>query len=324
MGEWYDDLDPEMVYSLYAGGFKTGIVRIALLLDVFTPLADGPADADSVAEACGCDALGIGALLDYLACIELLEREDNTYTLTPTAAAFLVPRERTYAGDWVLMETSPGLWESMLDAVRSGHPSHYPLPAAQDAWLESYRSSRWDVSLRMWRAAGIEPGQGKSLRILDLACGCAIKSFALAQADPAIRVACIDRADVLKVARDLAARLRILPQVTFRSEDLHSFRGAAGSYDAVLLGQITYALTPEQNRDLFARVHRALSPGGILLIDAIMASEKPAELASLITFLSWSLSGSAAHSFDQYQDWLEGSGFQWVKRLGNLWLSAGK
>lgn len=90
--------DPDLVYSLYTGGFKPQIVRIALLLDVFTPLVNGPVDAQAVAGACGCNVIGIGALLDYLSSLGLLKRGDNTYTLTPTAVAFLVPGQQSYAG----------------------------------------------------------------------------------------------------------------------------------------------------------------------------------------------------------------------------------
>ena len=43
-----------LVYDAYGGIYGPQILRIALLLDVFTPLADGPAEAQVVANACGC------------------------------------------------------------------------------------------------------------------------------------------------------------------------------------------------------------------------------------------------------------------------------
>ena len=51
--------DPDFVYSLFTGVYKPQLVRIALTLDVFTPLASGPADAQAVAQACGCSPSGI-------------------------------------------------------------------------------------------------------------------------------------------------------------------------------------------------------------------------------------------------------------------------
>jgi len=316
--------DPDMVYGLYSGGFKSQFTRIALLLDVFTPLADGAADAASVAAHCGCDVSGTRALLDYLASIGLLSREADTYSLTPTAATFLVLHEKTYAGRWILEQTEPDLWHGMLRALQSGKPYRQPFTWAQDAWLESYRSARLSVSLQMWQAAGIEPGRGQELRLADLGSGCAIKSLALAQADPAVHVTCLDRPEVLEVARDLASRLHITPQVTFRSGDLLSLDLGVRCYDVALLGQITQALTADQNVDLLSRVGRALKSDGLLVIDTIMAGEEPTELTSLITLLMWGTSGGAAHSFADYRTWLEASGFGQVTKLSQLWLTAVK
>jgi SAM-dependent methyltransferase len=314
--------DSDLVYSLYANGWKPQLVRIALLVDVFTPLADGPADAHTVAHACGCDLFGVRTLLNYLSSLRLLEREGSTYALSPTAAAFLVPGRPTYAGDWVLTWTEPEMWDGVLEALRSGRPSCHALSYAQDQWLESYRSWRPAESLRMWRAAGVEPGQRPGLRVLDVACGCAIKSLVLAQADPTVHVTCVDAAEVLEVAHDLAERLQVVSQVTFLPGDLHTIDLGDGRYDAALLGQITDALTPEQNTDLFRRAYKALPVGGTLVIDVFMALEEPTEGSGISTLLAWALHGGAAHSFTDYRRWLEDVGFKRVDQLSDRWLSA--
>jgi hypothetical protein len=40
-----DAPNPNLIYDLYTGAFRPQTVRLALQLDVFSPLADGPADA---------------------------------------------------------------------------------------------------------------------------------------------------------------------------------------------------------------------------------------------------------------------------------------
>jgi SAM-dependent methyltransferase len=316
--------DPDLVYGLYTGDYKVQLARIALRLDVFTPLANGPADAEAVAKACGCDATGARALLDYLTSLNLLERRGDVYALTPTADAFLVPGRKTYAGRVVTNETNPEEWERMWQAFRTGQPSRHAEDWAQDAWLESYSTWRPAKSLEMWRAAGVEPGRRPGLRLLDLACGCAVKSLVLARADPAVRVTCVDRAEVLVVARDLADRLHVTSQVTFQPGDLLADDFGENWFSAVLLGQISYYLAPAQNASLFQRIHKALAPGGKLVIDAIMASDSdtPAEEASLVTALMWAICGGAAHSFDRYKGWLTGAGFKNVNQLSERWLVA--
>jgi hypothetical protein len=187
--------DADFVYSLFTGVYKPQLVQIALTLDVFTPLASGPTDAQAVAQACGCSPSGIRLLLDYLSTIGVLERHANNYALTLTTATFFVPQKQSYVGDLVLQRTTAETVEGYLRALRSGQP-YYPVrPWAQGAWLQSYGSSQ--PALEMWRLAGLEPGRTSRLRIVDLACGCAIKSLALAHADPMVQLNCVDSPEVL-------------------------------------------------------------------------------------------------------------------------------
>jgi C-methyltransferase len=316
--------DPDFIYSLFTGIYKPQLVRIALTLDVFTPLASGPADAQAVAQACGCSPSGIRVLLDYLSSIGVVERHSDNYALTPTASTFFVPKKQSYAGGFVLEETSAKTEEGYLRAVRSGEPCNLVVPWAQDAWLESYRSSRPAKSLEMWHLAGFEVGRTSILRIVDLACGCAIKSLTLAHADPMVQINCIDSPEVLEVARDLAKRLGVLSQVMFLPGDLHSVDLGVGQFDAALLGQITDYFTPEQNIALFRRVHKSLVPTGVLVIDGPMSSHTSGELENLVSFFTWAMSGGKAHSFAEYSNWLEVAGFKVVRQLGMNWLSAQK
>jgi len=148
----------------------------------------------------------------------------------------------------------------------------------------------------------------------------------LAQADPAVRVTCVDRAEVLEVARDLADRLHVTSQVTFRPGDLLKDDFGENWFNAILLGQISYYLTPAQNAGLFRRIQRTLAPGGKFVIDAIMASDSdaPTKPASFVTALLWAISGGAAHTFDHYQSWLTDAGFSRVSQLSERWLVAVK
>ncbi len=224
------------------------------------------------------------------------------------------------------METDPQLWEGVLQALRSGQPVHPSVPWEQDAWLESYRAWRPAQSHEMWRAAGIAPGHRPGLRVLDVACGCAIKSFVLAQADPTVHITCLDRAEVLEVARALAERLHLLPQVTFLPADLHAVQFGADQYEAALLGQITHHLTPVQNQTLFHQIFHTLVPGGLLVIDVPLRveTEPPSEEVSLLNVALGVISGGAMYTVDDYRDWLQQSGFGEVRRLGERWLAAYK
>ena len=95
------------------------------------------------------------------------------------------------------------------------------------------------------------------------------------------------------VARQLAERLGVSAQVSFRPGDLQTADLGDESFDLAFLGQITYFLTQSENIQLFAKLHQILSPSGLLVIDAIMRSDEPSEWASVVTLLMRSLTGGA-------------------------------
>jgi hypothetical protein len=314
--------DPDLLYRLYSDHHAQSL-RLGLMLDVFTPLENGGASAQTVAEACGCDPAGMAALLDLLACLGVIRRDGPTFRPTPTSSMFLVPGKRSFAGRYLLAESGASLWDGISQALRSGQPSHLAFPWAQDAWLESYRASRPEESRAMWRAAGLAPGSRPGLRVVDLACGCSIKSLVLVETDPSVQLTCIDSRDVLEVAGDLARRMGLLDQVTFVEGGL-DFELPPQAFDAALLGQVTYYLDPDRMRRLAERLHAALDHGGQLLVDAVRADDPPSEWASYVTLVTWGVSGGSAHTFEAYQQWLTQAGFSDVGRLSERWLVARK
>jgi SAM-dependent methyltransferase len=254
--------------------------------------------------------------------VGLLVSAGGRYELTPTAATFLVRGRPAYAGEWVLAETDPRFWEAVLDSVRTGERAEGDFPWQQDAWLESYRSDRPEQALSMWRAAGIDPDSDGPLALLDLASGCGIKSMALAQSREGVHVTCIDSAQVLEVAADLAARMGVSGHVSLKEGDILHIDLGRSQYDVTLLGQVTDYFTPAQNTVLFGRVREALKPAGVLVIDVPMSSDQPELGTSLVGLLTWSISGGRAHSFGEYEAWLTEAGFASVELLGKTWIGA--
>ncbi len=322
MDDTSPQLNPDLVYDLFWGIFKPQLIRLALQLDVFTSLATGQTTAEQIAQSCHCDTFGMKSLLDYLCSLQVLECHGSIYTLTPTAATFLVKGRQAYVGDMILHYTDKALFDKIQRSLRSGQPFSLGEDFVQDAWLESHLPWRIPKSLEMWQVAGMKTGQQQRLQILDVACGCAIKSLALAQASPNVQVTCLDSADVLVVARDLAERMGVESQVVLKPANLLDADFGKNQFDAVLSGQITHYLTKAQNASLFHRIYSALSPNGILVIDCPMATDEPSETISFLTLVVWANSGGAAYSFEMYRGWLRDSGFRQIRQLSERWVVA--
>jgi SAM-dependent methyltransferase len=314
----------DRIYDLYTDVYKPQVVRVALALDVFTPLAGGATTAEAVARFCQCDLAGMRHLLDYLASLDVLARQGDTYALSQEAATFLVRGSKAYAGDLIMHFTGSAPWESLAETIHTGRPRPFDLEIhfAQDAWIESYRSARLPSSLEMWAKVGVVPGSTARLQLLDIACGCAIKSLVFVQKSPDVELTCLDQPLVLEAARDLAERWGAVHKVRFVSDNLLTAELGEACYDLCLLGQITHYLTGEQNRDLFKRICQALVPGGRLVLDVPMAAAQPDEDVSFLSLMLWANSGGSAHSFEQYRTWLLEVGFATVQQHSQRLLSA--
>jgi SAM-dependent methyltransferase len=314
----------DRIYDLYTGVYKPQVMRIALTLDIFSPMKAGPATADKIAHGCHCEKTGMLHLLDYLSSINVLLKHADNYSLSPEAATFLVRGEKSYAGDLIIDFINPAPWDSVMQSVQTGEPRNVDkeIHFAEDAWIESFRSNRIKSSRDMWATVNINPAESLRYQMLDVACGCAIKSLVLVKQSPGIFLTCLDTDLVLESARNLAARWGVLSQVRFTPDNLLTADIGIDVYDCCLLGQITHYLTRFQNKDLFMRIFNALREGGSLVLDVPMSSDRLDESSSFLSLLLWANSGGCTYEFEEYRCWLLEAGFTIVKQHSDRLLSA--
>ena len=173
-------------------------------------------------------------------------------------------------------------WEGngqLAEAIRTGkRPIAYSATTIEaiDIWIGAYSRS-WTAPetylkncVAMWQALGIHGHDG--LRILDLACGPAPKSLALALANPGVRVTLVDWERVLEVARKVAADLGVDNQVTSFSGNLTRAVYGRNQCDVAFLGDVTHFFSPEQNIRVFRKAYDALVDGGTLVVVRLEAN----------------------------------------------------
>jgi cyclopropane fatty-acyl-phospholipid synthase-like methyltransferase len=91
-----------------------------------------------------------------------------------------------------------------------------------------------------------------------------------------------------------------------------------GGYDLVLISAICHMLGVKENRDLLARVHRALAPGGRVAIqDFLLRPDKAGPRAGALFSLNMLVNtrGGASYSEEEYTAWLREAGFGEVRRV---------
>src|SRR4051812_25976920 len=90
--------NPLLIFDALNAYQRTAALKTAVELDVFSHIGAGAATVPQIASAAAASEKGIRILCDYLVIEGFLAKQGNTYSLTPTAAAFLDKRSPAYMG----------------------------------------------------------------------------------------------------------------------------------------------------------------------------------------------------------------------------------
>jgi len=91
-------ISPDRIMQLGLGFWASKVLLSAVELDLFTHLAAGPLDAESLRQRLGLHPRGARDFFDTLVALGMLEREDGRYRNTPQTALYLDRGEPSYVG----------------------------------------------------------------------------------------------------------------------------------------------------------------------------------------------------------------------------------
>ncbi len=312
--------DPQRLLQIHHSALSARALSSAFELDIFSPLSKGRKSAEEVAAVSGASARGVRMLLDGIAALAVIEKKDGRYGLLPGSARYLLPSSPDYIGAVLAGGQLWQSWGGLSEAVRSGRPA---LAVDKKERAESF----FPLLIRTLHALNREParrlaialGAGtihKGMRVLDLACGSAVWSLAIAEADREARVVAQDFPGVLEETRAYVAREGCAGRFDYLPGDLNEVSFGREKFDLTLLGNIVHSLGEGPARSLFARLHPALRPQGRLaIIDFIPDEDRTGPPAPVLFALNMLLQTEEGDSFtlSQYRAWLEDAGFEGIE-----------
>lgn len=257
----------------FAFGFVPGVaVYSAIELGVFAAVAEGHDTVAKLAAACGCQVRGMQPLVYTLTGLGLLQQAGENFSLAPDTQIFLLPSSPAYLGGVIAHQTKMiGAWAHMPEAIRQGKPPGTVVEGDQDdgaffaAFVDSLFNLNWPAAQVVARAL---PAAGTAV---DIGCGSAVWSLALAQVQPELKVVAVDRPLVLdSVAKVFAERLGCGPRYEYRAGNFRDVD--LGKSDVAFLGHILHSEGEAASRTLLKRIHDGLNPGGVLVIAEMVAS----------------------------------------------------
>jgi ubiquinone/menaquinone biosynthesis C-methylase UbiE len=276
-------------------------------------LAEGPREPSELAEHLGLQAAGTELVLDVIASLGHVElRPDGRYEMTERARRWLDPRSDHYVGDF-LADTGEywQWWQGLEDLVRDGrHVELHDKPADDPYWRSYIRGQYQIARLSSAEVAKAVPLQSGAHSLLDVAGGHGEFSMALCRRYPGLKATIVDLPGSARVGREIVFGAGMEDRVRHVEGDMFE-ADLGGPHDGALCFNIVHHQTPEQARELFARIRAVLRPGAPLCVLELYdrpEGQKP-DSGSILGLFFHLTSGADTYTVEQVSRWLAESGF---------------
>jgi ubiquinone/menaquinone biosynthesis C-methylase UbiE len=294
------------------------VVATAATHSLFTLIEEGADTPEALAGRAGLSPRGTLAVLDALVGIGLIRVVDGRYRNSEEASFYLVENQPAYLGAHARMVLGPygRAFQQLPEVVRTGVPSFLQEAGVEDHlfWEELVLTiAPLGMPVAKTLATQLDLRHLAAPAVLDVAGGAGMYSIALLRANAGARATQIDRPNVNRIARDVAARFGVLDRFRTVDGDFHTADFGASEYDVALYANIARQESPEDNTAVFRKVRRALRPGGTLVVsDYVLNDDRTGNAWSglLHIFMLVRTKAGAAWRRADYQGWLRQAGFQ--------------
>ena len=255
-------------------------------LDVFSLLAKRPAPVETLARKLCLHPRPLARLLNALVACGLLKKQNEKFSNTLTADAFLVKGEPEYFGDYLsIVNDVSETWGRYEEVIRGNHS----LPLFQKDTPQASGSARVldgrqhqlvrRVMLAQeafsYRQAHVLPAVYNFSRhslLLDIGGGTGIFSVMAVKAQPHLNAIVFDMPAVCAVARERIKLYKAAKKVTVQEGNILTDELPGGA-DVALISTVLDGYDEPECRMLLEKVFSALTPRGVLIVNETMLNE---------------------------------------------------
>jgi SAM-dependent methyltransferase len=269
--------DVTPLVSIASGFFAANVLAAAIELDLFTTLS-APRTPSQVLEKTGMSPLRGQLFLDACVDLGLLVRDDDgRYRDSPAAAEFLLPGPSCYFGNFGSLLSRPNHlpWHRLTELLRgNGCCTHTPAAGAAAAWddpaaalVRTFWPAVRPVSEEAGHALGRVVDFGGVRRLLDVAGGSAPYTIALCADHPHLHATVYEMPWVGDLASARIAEAGLTGRITVATGDFLVDELPVG-HDGALVASVLHSWAPDAAAALLRKIHRALTPGGLVVLVA--------------------------------------------------------
>ena len=307
--------------ALASGHVEARIVQTAVELAVFDSLAAASLTSQEIAKRLSLEPASTELLLNALAAMDLLQKRDDLFSLSPVAKEYLLKTSHHDLGGMIRFDASLwGCWEKLPLAIRTGQPVRSPNMYQDDQReteifinaMDSLVKARGDTAA-MASALDWHP----VVTLLDVGSGPATYPIELCTRVPTLRATVFDLPGTLKITERYIAQAGLAERIRLVAGDYRS-DSVPGSYDLILLSNVIHGEHPAKNEALMLKLAANLNRSGQLVIkdhilDETRANPPVGAIFSLLMLLT--TDGGRCYSFMEIKRWLERAGLKDVRQI---------
>ncbi|MFC1836784.1 methyltransferase [Thermodesulfobacteriota bacterium] len=310
----------DSVLELSAGFLKARILLSAAELDLFTILGHKASTVDELCRVKGWSPRALTILLDSLAAIGLVVKQpDGVYSVEDLAFRLLGSEGDESVLPMILHRGRMWrTWSKLTDIVKQGSdPNRVDMEESPDEEVEAFIGAMQvigrDTAERI--AGSIDLNGYKNM--LDVGGGSGVYTAAFMNKAPQLKATIFDRPRVIEIARERMTDAGLIDRVTLIEGDYNENELPLG-HDLALLSAIVHINGHEGNIELYRKIHRALRPGGTIMIRDYFLDESrtfPPEGAVFAVNMLVATAAGNSYTMEETREALEAVGFKDAKLI---------
>jgi SAM-dependent methyltransferase len=312
---------PEKIMELACAFWASKTLLSAVELGLFSELAKGPANAESLRDRLDLHERSARDFLDALVALGMLERRDGQYSNTPETDLFLDRAKPSYVGGMLEMANARlyQFWGTLTEGLRTGRPQN-EVKSGGDFFGELY-SDPARLKQFLHAMTGISMGSGLAIAqkfpwqkyetFVDIGAAEGGVPVQIALAHGHLTGGGFDLPVVQPIFEEYVASFNLSDRLRFYPGDF--FADPLPKVDVLVMGHILHDWNLDEKKVLLAKAYEALPKGGCLIIhEAIIDDERKQNAFGLLMSLNMLIEtpGGFDYTGSDCCSWMRHAGFQ--------------
>jgi len=268
------DPTPDHILQLGFAFWGSKTLLSAVDLGLFTELAQGPLDAETLRTRLGLHPRSARDFFDALVALRMLERRGDRYANTPETDQYLDRNKPSYVGGILEMANARlyPFWGALTEGLRTGQPQNeakhgenfFAALYADPARLEVFLRAMSGLSLPVARAIAKQFPWKDYRTFVDIGTAQGGVPVQIALAHSHLTGGGMDLPVVRPIFEAYVREWSLAERLRFYPGDF--FRDPLPSADVLIMGHILHDWNLEEKRLLLAKAYAALPSGGALIL----------------------------------------------------------